>query len=148
MRDELSSNLDSIMRAALAERVAPGAAIAVGRHGRIVHMKGYGRLDTAQTSPEVDENSIFDMASLTKVIATTTATMMLEEQGLLDLDRTVVSSCRSSTPPTSPPSHFGTSSRTPAGSRRSPPCTGNTGAASNTSHRSMRDPRNHCPGLQ
>src|SRR5687767_4096398 len=91
MRDDLTSSLDSIMRAAIAERVAPGAAIAVGRYGRIVHMKGYGRLDTAQTSPEVDENSIFDMASLTKVIATTTATMMLEEQGLLDLDRTVVS---------------------------------------------------------
>jgi hypothetical protein len=34
---------------------------------------------------------MFDMASLTKVIATTTAAMMLEEQGQLDLDRTVVS---------------------------------------------------------
>ena len=91
MRADLNATLDSIMNVALAEHVAPGASLAVGRYGHIVHIKGYGRLDTAQTSATVDENSIYDMASLTKVIATTTATMMLEEQGLLDLDRTVAS---------------------------------------------------------
>ncbi len=91
MRDDLNATLDSIMKVALAEHAAPGASLAVGRHGQIVHMKGYGRLDTAQTSALVDENSIYDMASLTKVISTTTASMILEEQGLLDLDRTVAS---------------------------------------------------------
>lgn len=91
MRDDLTGTLDSIMTVALREGAAPGASLAVGRHGRIVHMKGYGRLDTAQTSPRVDENSVYDMASLTKVIATTTAAMILEEQGMLDLDRTVSS---------------------------------------------------------
>ncbi len=91
MRDDLNTTLDSIVNVALAEKVAPGAVLAVGRYGRIVHMKGYGRLDSARTSPPVDENSIYDMASLTKVVATTTAAMMLEEQGLLDLDRTVAS---------------------------------------------------------
>ena len=91
MRDDLGSTLDSLMRVALAEHVAPGASLAVGRHGRIVYMESFGRLDTASASPAVDENSIYDMASLTKVIATTTAAMILEEQGLLDLDRTVAS---------------------------------------------------------
>lgn len=91
MRDDLVSTLDSIMKVALAEAVAPGGSLAVGRHGRIVYNKGFGRLDTATASPAVDENSIYDMASLTKVIATTTAAMILEEQGLLDLDRTVAS---------------------------------------------------------
>lgn len=91
MSDGLTATLDSIMAVALREGAAPGASLAVGRHGRIVHMKGYGRLDTVSTSAAVDENSIYDMASLTKVIATTTAGMMLEEQGLLDLDRTVAS---------------------------------------------------------
>ena len=91
MRDDLTVTLDSIMTVALREGAAPGASLSVGRHGRIVHMKGYGRLDTAQTSPGVDENSVYDMASLTKVIATTTAAMILEEQGVLDLDRTVSS---------------------------------------------------------
>ncbi len=91
MRGDLNETLDSIMAVALKEGVSPGASLAVGRHGRIVHLKGYGRLDTAQASAAVDENSIYDMASLTKVVATTTAAMMLEEQGLLDLDRTVAS---------------------------------------------------------
>jgi CubicO group peptidase (beta-lactamase class C family) len=91
MRNDLPATLDSIMAVALKEHAAPGASLAIGRYGRIVHMKGYGKLDTAQASPEVDENSIYDMASLTKVIATTTASMILEEQGLLDLDRTVAS---------------------------------------------------------
>jgi CubicO group peptidase (beta-lactamase class C family) len=54
-------------------------------------MKGYGRQDTAMSSSPVDENTIYDIASLTKVIATTTAAMILEEQGQLDLDRTVAS---------------------------------------------------------
>jgi CubicO group peptidase (beta-lactamase class C family) len=54
-------------------------------------MKGYGRQDTAVSSAAVDENTMWDMASLTKVIATTTAAMMLEESGQLDLDRTVAS---------------------------------------------------------
>ena len=91
MRDDLNATLDSIMTVAIADTAAPGGILAVGRHGRIVHMKGYGRLDTARTSAPVDESSIYDMASLTKVVSTTTAAMILEEQGLLDLDRTVVS---------------------------------------------------------
>ena len=91
MQANLNATLDSLMNTGIAEHAAPGGALAVGRYGKIVHMKGYGRLDTAQASPAVDENSIYDMASLTKVIATTTAAMILEEQGLLDLDRTVAS---------------------------------------------------------
>jgi len=91
MRSDLGATLDSIMRAGIQGGAAPGGSLAVGRFGRMVHIAGYGRLDTAVTSAAVDSNTIYDMASLTKVIATTTAAMMLEEQGLLDLDRTVAS---------------------------------------------------------
>lgn len=90
-RSDLGATLDSIVMVALREHAAPGASLAVGRHGRLVHLKGYGRLDTATASAAVDPNTIYDMASLTKVVATTTAAMILEEQGLLDLDRTVAS---------------------------------------------------------
>ncbi len=90
MQSNLNARLDSIVQAAIADHAAPGAALAVGRYGRIVHMKGYGKQDTA-SGPAVDENTMYDMASLTKVIATTTAAMMLEEQGKIDLDRTVAS---------------------------------------------------------
>jgi CubicO group peptidase (beta-lactamase class C family) len=91
MRSTLSATLDSIVKIGLAEKAAPGAVLAVGRYGRLVHLKAYGRLDTATSSAPVDVNTMYDMASLTKVIATTTAAMMLEEQGQLDLDRTVAS---------------------------------------------------------
>lgn len=91
MSNDLNATLDSLVSSALAEGAAPGATLAVGRFGRLVHLKGYGRLDTAVASAPVDANTIFDMASLTKVIATTTLAMILEEQGLLDLDRTIAS---------------------------------------------------------
>ena len=91
MSPGLNATLDSIMSTSIAAGAAPGGVLAVGRYGRIVHMKGYGRQDTAASSAPVDENTMWDMASLTKVIATTTAAMMLEEWGQLDLDRTVAS---------------------------------------------------------
>jgi CubicO group peptidase (beta-lactamase class C family) len=55
-------------------------------------MKGYGYIDWNQPgSPPVDTNTLYDLASLTKVIATTTVAMVLEEGGQLDLNRTVAS---------------------------------------------------------
>jgi CubicO group peptidase (beta-lactamase class C family) len=91
MSNSLNGTLDSIMTVALREHAAPGASLVVGRFGRIVHLKAYGRRDTAVSSAPVDVNTMYDMASITKVIATTTAAMILEEQGALDLDRTVAS---------------------------------------------------------
>lgn len=87
----LDERLDSILHAAMAEGVSPGATAAVGRHGRIVYMKGVGTTHGAPGYPPVDSTTLFDLASLTKVVATTTAAMMLEEEGRLDLDRTVAS---------------------------------------------------------
>jgi CubicO group peptidase (beta-lactamase class C family) len=89
LRDDLGARLDSIVLAALADGAAPGAALAVGRHGRLVHLRGYGRLDTDSASPLASPSTIYDLASVTKVVAATTAAMILEEEGLLDLDRPV-----------------------------------------------------------
>lgn len=89
MRPDLNAVLDSIMHVGLTEGAAPGAALAVGRHSRIVHMRAYGRIDPAADAPAVTDSTLFDLASLTKVVATTTAAMILEEDGWLDLDRPV-----------------------------------------------------------
>ena len=88
---ELPARLDSIVRVGLEQGAAPGAALAVGRFGRLVHLKGYGAIDYAGGAPTADPTSIYDLASLTKVMATTTAAMILEEEGKLDLSRTVQS---------------------------------------------------------
>ena len=89
MHPRLNAILDSIIETALLEGAAPGAALAVGRQGRIVHLRGYGRIDAAAGSAAVTDSTRFDLASLTKVVATTTAAMILEEEGRLALDRPV-----------------------------------------------------------
>ena len=82
--------LDGFIRDALADSAASGAALAVVRHGRLVRLRGYGRLDWDPAAPPVTPSSIFDLASLTKVVGTTTAAVRLAQQGLLNLDDRVV----------------------------------------------------------
>ena len=89
MDSTLSERLDSIVRAGIAQGAAPGAAVAVGRFGRLVHLRGYSTLGYAPNSPPVDPTTLYDLASLTKVVATTTTAMILEEEGKLDLARPV-----------------------------------------------------------
>ncbi|HEX7239119.1 MAG TPA: serine hydrolase, partial [Longimicrobiaceae bacterium] len=91
MAPTLTARLDSMARAAVADRAASGIAVAVGRWGRLVHLRGYGAVDWAPGSPGVTDSTLFDMASVTKVVATTTAAMVLEDEGRLQLDRTVAS---------------------------------------------------------
>ena len=85
----LTAELDSLARAAVADSAAPAVALAVGRHGRLVHLRGYGTVEWAPGSAAVTDSTLFDLASVTKVVATTTAAMILEEEGRLELDRTV-----------------------------------------------------------
>jgi len=87
MDASLPSRLDALANAAIADRAASGISIAVGRWGRLVHLRGYGAVDWAPGSPAVTDSTLFDLASITKVVATTTAAAMLEEQGRLDLDQ-------------------------------------------------------------
>ena len=89
MARDLNARLDSIVNVAMAEGAAPGVALAVGRYGRLVHLKAYGHIDNTPESPPVTDSTLFDMASLTKVVATTTALMILEDEGRLNLDSTV-----------------------------------------------------------
>jgi CubicO group peptidase (beta-lactamase class C family) len=83
------AELDGVLAAAIADRATPGAAIAVGRNGRVVVSRGYGRTDWAAGAPAATDSTLYDLASLTKVVATTTAAMMLVERGQLDLDAPV-----------------------------------------------------------
>src|SRR5689334_10125267 len=69
----------------------PGAAVVVGRKGAAVWEKGFGRLGwTSDIASVVPERTIYDLASLTKVIGTTTAVMILFDEGKLHLDDRVV----------------------------------------------------------
>src|SRR5687767_13684489 len=69
----------------------PGASVIVGRRGAAVFSKGYGRLGWTKDALRVDPDAtIYDLASLTKVIGTTTAIMILYDEGRVSLDARVV----------------------------------------------------------
>jgi uncharacterized protein YbbC (DUF1343 family)/beta-glucosidase-like glycosyl hydrolase len=67
----------------------PGAVLAVGHRGRLVHLSATGRLSYEADSPAVTPATIYDLASLTKVLATTTMAMILVDEGRIDLDAKV-----------------------------------------------------------
>lgn len=83
------ARLDSTVRAAVADSAAPGAVVAVGRHGRLVRLRGFGTLDWTGSDP-AGPGTLYDLASLTKVVGTTTAVMLLVDEGRLSLDDRVV----------------------------------------------------------
>ena len=79
-----------LMRQAIADRVFPAASVAITHHGNLVGLKAFGRFTYEPDSPEPTTATIFDLASVTKVVATTSMAMILYERGLLDLDLPVV----------------------------------------------------------
>lgn len=78
--------VDSLIDAAISSRATPGAAVAIGRNSRIVKLQGYGRLDYRPGFGNVTDSTIYDLASLTKVVGTTTAAMLMIDDGRLELD--------------------------------------------------------------
>lgn len=89
-QDQCFATAFSLIRRAIAERVFPGAALAVAWHGQLLVWKGFGHLTYDPGSPEVRRETVWDLASLTKPIATTSVAMLCVERGLLALDAPVV----------------------------------------------------------
>ena len=90
MDDVSLEKIETLLYQAVGDSAFPGAALAVGRGGVLVKLQGVGHF-TYESEKPITPRSLFDLASLTKAVATTTATMMLYEEGLLDLDATVAS---------------------------------------------------------
>nr|BCX00601.1 MAG: beta-N-acetylhexosaminidase [Bacteroidota bacterium] len=82
---ERLEQVDRVLRRAIRDRVFPGAAVAVVRNGVLAYLKGFGSL-TYESETAVTPQTLFDLASLTKVVATTSALMKLYEEGRLGLD--------------------------------------------------------------
>jgi CubicO group peptidase (beta-lactamase class C family) len=75
---------------AITARAFPAASVAVTYQRKLVALKALGRFTYEPNSPEVTVSSIFDLASVSKAVATTTAAMILYQRGLLDLETPVV----------------------------------------------------------
>ncbi len=83
------STIDRVVQRGLDAGGYPGAAVVVGRRGFNVWSRGFGALDWSGKQSVSSTTSIYDLASLTKVVGTTTAVMVLFDQGKIDLDAPV-----------------------------------------------------------
>jgi beta-glucosidase-like glycosyl hydrolase/CubicO group peptidase (beta-lactamase class C family) len=85
---QMMNDIDSIANLGITEKAYPGCVVLVARHGKIVFEKAYGTYNYDTPDP-VPLNSIYDMASVTKICATTLAVMKLYDQGKLKLNKTL-----------------------------------------------------------
>ena len=79
------ARIDAAVQAAIAAGDLPGAVVLVRSHGRTAYLKAFGRRAVQPVSEPMTVDTIFDLASLTKVVATATAVMMLVEEGRVRL---------------------------------------------------------------
>jgi CubicO group peptidase (beta-lactamase class C family) len=77
----------AVLEQAVGEGAFPGAAFGILLEGQILALDGVGRFTYAPESAAVAADTIYDLASVTKVAATTAAAMLLYDRGRLDLDR-------------------------------------------------------------
>ena len=78
--------IDSIAEDAIANGAAPGAVVLVVKDGKVAYQKAFGKYNYDKPEP-VTLQSVFDMASVTKICATTISIMKLYDEGKLDLDK-------------------------------------------------------------
>ena len=81
------AKIDQVAREEVGAGHVPGAVILVGHRGKIVYRKAFGQCALMPLCRPMKVDTIFDIASLTKVVATTTAVMELVDRGLIHLDK-------------------------------------------------------------
>jgi CubicO group peptidase (beta-lactamase class C family) len=80
---------DSLIQSAISKQEIPGAVLAVVRHGKMAYLKAYGHKQVYPTKQPMDVNTVFDLASCTKPLATAISAMILYDRGLLRLEDNV-----------------------------------------------------------
>jgi len=81
--------VDSLINQAIQDSVFPGAVLMIGEKAEILYARAYGHHDYSDQARPTQVSNIFDLASLTKVFATTLAIMRLYEQDMIDLQAPV-----------------------------------------------------------
>lgn len=81
--------IDGLVEKAIADKKMPGAVVLVGHKGKIVYRKAFGNRALVPSVEKMTVDTIFDVASLTKVVATTTSIMKLVEDGKIRMSDTI-----------------------------------------------------------
>ncbi len=84
--DTLFAAAFRVLEKAMADSIFPGAQVAIVHDGKLLVNRGFGRQTYDPSSPLIDTQSIYDLASVTKVIATTISAMRMWEKNQLELD--------------------------------------------------------------
>lgn len=88
LSEELLSGIDSITNDAINKHAFPGCDILIAKNGSIIYNKSFGYLTYNKSTP-VNNETVYDLASVTKIAATTLAVMKLVEEGRLDIYKTL-----------------------------------------------------------
>lgn len=80
------AKIDSIANAAINEHATPGMQVLIAKDGKVIYDKAFGYLSYERKQP-VNLNTIYDLASITKVAGTLQAVMFLYDQGEIDVDK-------------------------------------------------------------
>ena len=81
---KILDKIDAVAEKAIRIQATPGANVLVVKNGKVVFERSYGSLEY-KSSPAMNSETVFDLASITKVLATTQAVMFLESRGELDM---------------------------------------------------------------
>ncbi len=84
------SRIDTLLAEAIARQEVPGGVVLVGRHGKVAFRRAYGHRALEPAVEAMTTDTAFDLASLTKGVATAASVMTLVEQGRVALDDPVV----------------------------------------------------------
>ena len=83
------ASIDALVEKDIAAKKLPGAVVIIGHKGKIVYRKAFGNRALVPNVEKMTVDTIFDVASLTKVVATTTSIMILVERGQIRLSDTI-----------------------------------------------------------
>ena len=80
--------IDSIVLDAIEKKAIPGCQVLVAKNNKIIFNKAYGHV-AGEGSPAVDLETVYDLASMTKITATTVSIMKMVEEGKVDINKTI-----------------------------------------------------------
>jgi beta-N-acetylhexosaminidase len=85
MKSGILSKIDAMAQSAVRDRVVPGCEILVARRGKVVYSKNFGAVTYSPGAEKVTDETLYDLASLTKVLATLQSVMVLYDRKQIDL---------------------------------------------------------------
>ena len=88
MDSKILAGIDEIMAEAISEKATPGGQVLIARKGKVVFQKNYG-FQTYKKKKKITNNTMYDIASITKVAAMLQTLMHLKEQGLIDMNEQI-----------------------------------------------------------